>query len=386
MGYRYIVDTLYFVVVLIVLLNVMFGIVIDTFGNLRTAKAERLLDTTGKCFVCGIDKQVFDRAADGVQGFSDHIRRDHNMWNYLYFIIYIWEQDKDDDDGLEQFVRRSIAVNDINWFPMNKAMRLDVAESEEDILLGELKEDVAGADSKMTQKLAAFQAEISATLDEISRGMVQSPGNSLLEAYDTETPAKDKLDSLMSRTQSFIDEMLEDVHAASLPLNPGDDKTSSIVDGEDDVTESTIQHRNPRYWKKIKLSILDIKGLILPEKDRENISCRIISDAGMFSVSSTVVTPDKVTFEGEQMLICERAGLDDTRALRIQILQGSGRVAKFIGIVDMSYEDLIGSTELVYEKIFTQAENPKPCILSLFPIAVDINSDWRGIAGGAPMM
>jgi hypothetical protein len=369
--YRYIVDTLYFVSVLIVLLNVMFGIVIDTFGNLRTAKAERLDDTTGICFVCGIDKQVFDRAADGVQGFTDHIKRDHNMWNYLYFIIYVWEQDKDDDDGLEQFVRRSIDINDINWFPMNKAMRLDVAQSDEDILLADLKTDISGADSKMSQKLSAFQAEVSATLAEISRSIVKDSGGGSSDiGFDMDSPVKDKLNGLMSRTQSFVEGMKDEARMNLEASRPG---TADNNSDSEDVSISTMEHRNPRHWKKIKLTILDIKGLVLPEKDRDNISCRIISDSGMFSANSTSVTPDKVTFEGEQLTICERAGMDDTRALRIQILQGTGRVAKFIGIVDMSYEDLIGSTELVYEKIFTQSENPKPCVLSIFPVAVDIN-------------
>ena len=34
-------------------------------------------------------------------GFRRHIREDHHMWDYLRFIIYVWEQDQDDDDGLE---------------------------------------------------------------------------------------------------------------------------------------------------------------------------------------------------------------------------------------------------------------------------------------------
>ena len=50
----------------------------------------------------------------GSSGFKLHIDNDHNMWNYLYFIIFIWQQDKDDDDGLELFVRTQIANDDIS--------------------------------------------------------------------------------------------------------------------------------------------------------------------------------------------------------------------------------------------------------------------------------
>jgi hypothetical protein len=109
-----------------VLLNVIRGITVDTFSELRIAKILRLKDTLETCFICGLHKQVFDRDRRS-HGFVHHIRHEHNMWNYLYFIIYLWEQDKDDDDGLEQYVRRSIEKGDINWIPTNKAMGLSAA-------------------------------------------------------------------------------------------------------------------------------------------------------------------------------------------------------------------------------------------------------------------
>jgi hypothetical protein len=109
-----------------VLLNVIRGITVDTFSELRIAKILRLKDTLETCFICGLHKQFFDRDRLS-HGFIHHIRQEHNMWNYLFFIIYLWEQDKDDDDGLEQYVRRSIEKDDINWIPTNKAMGLSEA-------------------------------------------------------------------------------------------------------------------------------------------------------------------------------------------------------------------------------------------------------------------
>jgi hypothetical protein len=53
-------DLSYYLVVVIVLLNVIFGIIIDTFSELRNQKQERARDTLGRCFICGIDKHTFD--------------------------------------------------------------------------------------------------------------------------------------------------------------------------------------------------------------------------------------------------------------------------------------------------------------------------------------
>ena len=180
LGPRYIVDTLYYLIVLIVLLNIIFGIIIDTFSELRALKMERQRDTTEKCFTCGIDKQIFDRSSDTLDGFKRHIKLDHNMWNYLYFIIYLWEQDKDDDDGLEQFVRRCVEGKDISWFPMNKAMHLDDSNSAEDDLRQNVQADLQGLEDNMLQRLKQFQADTEETLDKIVYSLNSSAADDLL--------------------------------------------------------------------------------------------------------------------------------------------------------------------------------------------------------------
>jgi hypothetical protein len=67
----------------------------------------RLKDTEEVCFMCGITDKVFNRTI-GRDTFKKHIKNEQNLWNYVYYIIAIWEQDKDDDDGLEWQIRRYI--------------------------------------------------------------------------------------------------------------------------------------------------------------------------------------------------------------------------------------------------------------------------------------
>jgi inositol 1,4,5-triphosphate receptor type 1/inositol 1,4,5-triphosphate receptor type 3 len=76
-----------------------------TFSSLRKEKDVKLFDTENICFICGLEKNLFDKKSDTGEGFKIHVKYEHHMWNYLYFFIYLWEQDKDDDDGLEWFVR-----------------------------------------------------------------------------------------------------------------------------------------------------------------------------------------------------------------------------------------------------------------------------------------
>lgn len=171
---QWIADSTYHLIVSIMLLNIVFGIIIDTFSSLRAAKLERLADTTEVCFICGIDKQVFDRASPDPDGFQTHITVDHNMWNYLYYIFMLWEQDRDDDDGLEQFVRRSIDRDEIIWFPLHKAKRLDQAATEEEQTVSILQRRIDDYEHAMTRKLQAFQSEMHVILDHITNATKQS--------------------------------------------------------------------------------------------------------------------------------------------------------------------------------------------------------------------
>jgi len=49
---RLMFDTLFFVLLLTIMLNIVFGIIIDTFADLRTLKKEKEDDMLNSCFVC----------------------------------------------------------------------------------------------------------------------------------------------------------------------------------------------------------------------------------------------------------------------------------------------------------------------------------------------
>ena len=91
---RWMLDLSYFIIVNVILLNIIFGIIIDKFAELRNQKDARTDDIENRCFICGQTKETFDRALNG--GFAKHITKkaggEHHMWHYFYFIVFIWEQ------------------------------------------------------------------------------------------------------------------------------------------------------------------------------------------------------------------------------------------------------------------------------------------------------
>ena len=111
-----------------------------------------------------MDKLKFDRNSDGATGFKDHIQNDHYMWDYLFFIVFIFLQDKDDDDGLEYYVRNLIDNGDIKWFPMNKAMVFDTDANEEE----SVNDKITSTETKLVEHVTEQSQPIKETLDEMA--------------------------------------------------------------------------------------------------------------------------------------------------------------------------------------------------------------------------
>lgn len=106
--FRVVYDLLFFFIVIIITLNLIFGVIIDTFGDLRQEKQEKDYTLKNTCFICGLDRSKFDNKT---VSFDEHIKLEHNMWHYLYFLILIKVKDKTEFTGPESFVYYCIQVS-----------------------------------------------------------------------------------------------------------------------------------------------------------------------------------------------------------------------------------------------------------------------------------
>lgn len=168
-------DVIMFFTVVVLLRNIFFGIIIDTFGKLRDTKAEKEADAANRCFICGIDRFEYDkRVPHGSINFMVHRESVHNMWNYMYFAMKIWRQPRDQDSGLEVYVRKCIAEGDVGWMPVGR--------------IGVLELDDTGR--KVVAMTAPRPPPVSRKKSTIGTGGVQTPiddygdGNNDLENFD----------------------------------------------------------------------------------------------------------------------------------------------------------------------------------------------------------
>ncbi|KAB0396949.1 hypothetical protein E2I00_010655, partial [Balaenoptera physalus] len=154
---RVVYDLLFFFIVIIIVLNLIFGVIIDTFADLRSEKQkkEEILKTT--CFICGLERDKFDNKT---VSFEEHIKFEHNMWNYLYFIVLVRVKNKTDYTGPESYVAQMIKNKNLDWFPRMRAMSLVSNEGEGEQNEIRILQDKLNSTMKLVSHLTAQLNEL----------------------------------------------------------------------------------------------------------------------------------------------------------------------------------------------------------------------------------
>lgn len=124
---RFFFDMAFYFVVVVILLEVLFGLILDSFSERREHRNKLEKEKKEICFICHNEKNRFDLHANEGLDFESHIKTEHNMWNYVYFLIYLSEKERDEYTGTEQYVEQNAAK--LSFFPTLRSKTLELAES-----------------------------------------------------------------------------------------------------------------------------------------------------------------------------------------------------------------------------------------------------------------
>lgn len=73
---------MFFITVNLIFLNIVFGIIVDTFSELRLEQEERDENMKNTCFVCGLTRLDFNKRG---KNFDEHQLNEHNPVKYIYY-------------------------------------------------------------------------------------------------------------------------------------------------------------------------------------------------------------------------------------------------------------------------------------------------------------
>ncbi|TNM99580.1 hypothetical protein fugu_012613 [Takifugu bimaculatus] len=117
---RIVFDITFFFFVIVILLAIIQGLIIDAFGELRDQQEQVKEDMETKCFICGIGNEYFDKVP---HGFETHTLQEHNLANYLFFLMYLINKDETEYTGQESYVWKMYQERSWEFFPVGDCFR-----------------------------------------------------------------------------------------------------------------------------------------------------------------------------------------------------------------------------------------------------------------------
>ncbi|XP_026324427.1 ryanodine receptor [Hyposmocoma kahamanoa] len=118
--WRIIFDISFFFFIIVILLAILQGLIIDAFGELRDQLESVKEDMESNCFICGMGKDYFDKVP---HGFDTHVAREHNLANYMFFLMHLINKPDTEYTGQETYVWNMYTQRCWDFFPVGDCFR-----------------------------------------------------------------------------------------------------------------------------------------------------------------------------------------------------------------------------------------------------------------------
>ena len=126
---RFIYDITYYNLVTMIMWDVIYALIVDSFGILRDETYKYENDKENKCYICQLTR---DGCLLKNIDFNYHVKNDHNIWNYVDFLCYLHLYDPNNFSRVENFVWEKLIENDFGWIPIDNNANDDDDEEDEE--------------------------------------------------------------------------------------------------------------------------------------------------------------------------------------------------------------------------------------------------------------
>lgn len=155
-------DLSFWLIITVFMMNIILGIIVDTFSELRGQQVEREGKLKDYCFLSDLHRSQFDqlyaKSNDESHTFAYHTKHNMNMWSYVKFIAYLKHKDPVDYTGPEAYIADLLEDNSAAWIPWNKCINLEEDEEEEDGDAAALRAELDEMKNQMKAIASAMQA------------------------------------------------------------------------------------------------------------------------------------------------------------------------------------------------------------------------------------
>ena len=112
--YRLFHDISYFLICIIIMIDLTFGIVLGTFSEKREEERKHDNDKINHCFICHITREIIEKKREN---FNVHREQKHNIWNYVEYMIYLKFSDWHELSTFNSFAKLNLEKKNVCFLP-----------------------------------------------------------------------------------------------------------------------------------------------------------------------------------------------------------------------------------------------------------------------------
>ena len=111
---RIIYDISYFLICIIIMIDLVFGIILGTFSDMREKERKHYNDKINNCFICHITRETVEKRKED---FNFHRDKKHYLWNYVDYMIFLKFSEVHELNAVNSFARHNLDIKNISFLP-----------------------------------------------------------------------------------------------------------------------------------------------------------------------------------------------------------------------------------------------------------------------------
>ena len=112
--YRLFYDITYFLICIIIMIDLIFGIILGTFSEKREEERKHDNDKINHCFICHITREIIEKKRED---FQIHRNQKHYLWNYVEYMIFLKFSDVHELNAFNSFSKANLDKKNICFLP-----------------------------------------------------------------------------------------------------------------------------------------------------------------------------------------------------------------------------------------------------------------------------
>ena len=123
---EFLLEWIFYFSIILILLNIINGIIVDTFQALREEANAQYETKMNVCFICSLNRSIFERR--GID-FDFHKEIEHNCLSYFHYLYKILQTDEQELNSLDYQVLLSYRQARTDFFPVNTSLSISQNQS-----------------------------------------------------------------------------------------------------------------------------------------------------------------------------------------------------------------------------------------------------------------